>query len=172
MNSDELNHRLASIVRENLPFPGCGETSKRHRRLMEVGREDVSLARLAEAHWDALAILAEAGRKIEGGVLYGVWASEIPGHSLSLQRDGDHYRLHGTKRFCSGAGIVDRSLVTVGDPEQLLVEINLGDEAEEIDIDHSAWQVDAFQNTRTGTVTFNGLKIASQALIGDAGWYL
>ncbi len=138
---------------------------------MEVGREDLSLARLAEAHWDAVAILAEAGRRSEEGVLYGVWASEIPGQALSLERDGNTYRVHGTKRFCSGAGLVDRALVTVGVPEHRLVEVILSDRTA-VEVDTSSWQVDAFRSTQTGTVIFSGLKISPDALIGDIGWYL
>jgi alkylation response protein AidB-like acyl-CoA dehydrogenase len=139
---------------------------------MEVGREDLGLARLAEAHWDAVAILAEAGQKSEPDVLYGVWASEIPGQAMSLQQDATSYRVHGTKKFCSGAGLVDRALVTVGSPEHRLVEVNLRDGAGEVEIDNSAWQVDAFRNTQTATVAFNGLKISLDALIGGIGWYL
>lgn len=172
MKPQDLKQRLISVSNEDLPLPGGGETSRRHRRLMEVGREDLSLARLAEAHWDAVAILAEAGRENEPGLLYGVWASEIPGHALSLQRDGANYRLHGTKRFCSGAGLVGRALITVGIPEHRLVEVDLRDGAAAIGVDHSSWQVDAFRGTQTGSVTFNGLKVSFDALIGDIGWYL
>jgi len=58
---EELRERFRAICGEDLPLPGGGATERRHRRLMEVGREDLSLAKLAEAHWDAVAILAEAG---------------------------------------------------------------------------------------------------------------
>ena len=101
-----------------------------------------------EAHWDAVAILAEAGRKSEPRVLYGVWASEIPGQALSLQRDATSYRVHGTKKFCSGAGLVDRALVTVGSPEHRLVEVDLRDGAAEVEIDNSAWQIELFATPR------------------------
>jgi hypothetical protein len=73
MNSKAFALRLAEICREPLPLPAKGKTPLRHRRLMEVGREDVSVAKLAEAHWDALAILAEAGREPEPNAIYGVW---------------------------------------------------------------------------------------------------
>ena len=63
MNADELNHRLMEIREELLPLPGKGNTAERHRRLFKIGREDLSLAKLAEGHWDALAILAENGRE-------------------------------------------------------------------------------------------------------------
>ena len=40
--------------------PGGGRTPERYARLFDVAEEDTSLAKLAEAHWDALAILREA----------------------------------------------------------------------------------------------------------------
>jgi hypothetical protein len=61
MNAERLAERLKQIVVEQLPLPGAGNTAERHSRLMQIGREDLSLAKLAEAHWDAVAILAEAG---------------------------------------------------------------------------------------------------------------
>ena len=66
------------------PCQEAGQTAVRHRLLMEIGREKISPSRLAEAHWDAVAILAEAGRTPEPGALYAVWASEIPNQPLSL----------------------------------------------------------------------------------------
>ncbi len=139
---------------------------------MEVGREDLSLARLAEAHWDAVAILAEAGRPSIPGTLYGVWASEIPGKALSMEPFDGGYRITGTKMFCSGAGLVDHALVTVGLPEQRLVEVDLHKNSESIAIDGSAWTTDAFRLTHTSTVTFNATGISADAIRGEPEWYL
>ena len=85
MNAERLAERLKQIVVEQLPLPGAGNTAERHSRLMQIGREDLSLAKLAEAHWDAVAILAEAGRPPTRGALYAVWASEISGKALRLE---------------------------------------------------------------------------------------
>jgi hypothetical protein len=87
MNAEFLATRLRELVVEQLPLPGTGNTAERHFRLMQIGREDLSLAKLAEAHWDAVSILAEAGRPAEPGALYGVWASEIPGKALRLEKE-------------------------------------------------------------------------------------
>ena len=60
--------------RLNLPLPGSGRTRERWAALADLAGEDLSLARLAEGHADALAILAEldaalaAGRKPLGCV--------------------------------------------------------------------------------------------------------
>src|SRR5580698_6683148 len=62
----------------DLPPPGGGETFQRLRALHRFGEQDLSLARLAEAHTDAVAILVEAGRTPVPCALYGVWASDSP----------------------------------------------------------------------------------------------
>ncbi|HSP27128.1 MAG TPA: hypothetical protein VLN74_01175, partial [Ilumatobacteraceae bacterium] len=62
-----------------LPDPGCGQTSDRLLALFDLARtRPVSVARLAEAHTDAVAILHEAGRQPVPTALYGVWASAGP----------------------------------------------------------------------------------------------
>lgn len=45
---------------------------------------------------------------------YAVWASEIPGHAIRLERTAGAYQISGSKPFCSGLGIVDQALITVG----------------------------------------------------------
>ena len=63
----------------------------------------------------SVAIRAEAGLPPVAGAIYGVWASEIPGKALSLSATADsHDTLSGTKMFCSGAGLIDRALITTG----------------------------------------------------------
>jgi alkylation response protein AidB-like acyl-CoA dehydrogenase len=171
MNAEILAARLRQIAVEPVPLPGAGKTAERHSRLMQIGREDLSLAKLAEAHWDAVAILAEAGRQPARGVLYAVWASEIPGKALRLQETDKVYQINGSKMFCSGVGLVDRALVTVGIPESRLVEVNLRKNAEKVDVDLSAWATEAFRLTQTGAVTFRDAEVAAEDLVGDTGWY-
>jgi hypothetical protein len=106
-----LRRRLTTMLSTGelaLPFPGAGETPARHRALYEVGRTDLSLARLVEAHIDAASIFNEAGRVPRKRALYGVWASEGAGEPMTGQRDGrDGLLMNGAKDFCSGAGIVE-----------------------------------------------------------------
>jgi alkylation response protein AidB-like acyl-CoA dehydrogenase len=166
----ELIERLRNVMDESLPLPGHGQTALRHRRLMEIGREDLSLARLAEAHTDAVAILAEAGREPEPGKLYGVWAAEIPGESLRLENHSEGYRLTGQKSFCSGAGLIDRALITLGGDDPRLVEVNLTQLA--VTFDASAWSTEAFALTNTATALFAGARVAAAAVVGSPGFYL
>jgi hypothetical protein len=171
MNSTELQQRLREVVAEPLPLPGAGQTAERHRRLLELGREDLSLARLAEAHFDAVAILAEAGREPCPNALYGVWASEIPGKSLTLTGSGDCRLISGSKMFASGAGIVDRALMTVDAPNPYLIDVDVRPQSA-MQIDLSAWKVEAFVLTNTATIHFTDLPASSDRILKDRGWYL
>ena len=153
-----------------MPSPAGGQTVLRHRRLMDLGREDLSLARLAEAHWDALAILAEAGKEPVQGALYGVWAAEMPGGALRLERDAGGLSVSGRKMFCSGAGLVDRALLTVGLPQQQLVDVDV--RSASVAFDTSGWHSAAFALTNTAATSFDHARISEGDLVGQEGWYL
>jgi len=172
MTSAEIVRRLRSQLQEPPPLPGHGQTALRHAMLWAAGVEDLSFARIAEAHWDAVAILAECGRQPKPEALYGVWASELPGHALRVEKHGDALTISGSKMFCSGAGLVDCALVTVGVPEKLLVEVDLSDTETSVQYDTSAWATPAFRETHTGSVTFTSRAVEAHAILGKAGWYL
>jgi hypothetical protein len=153
--------------RMNLPFPGGGETARRHCELAQIARDNLELARLAEAHTDALAILHEAGREPKPGVLYGVWASE--GKAGLRVSEG---AVSGEKGFCTGAGLVDCALVTVMEPERRLLEIDLREASDHVHFDPSGWVTDAFADTSTATTFFSGYPIDETDFVGSSGWYL
>jgi alkylation response protein AidB-like acyl-CoA dehydrogenase len=172
MNSDELIGKLRSTLHSDMPIPGHGRTAERHRLLMQIGFEDLSYARLAEAHWDAVAILKEAGREPVAGAVYGVWASEVPGQGLELKLIDGGYELTGSKKFCTGAGLLDRALVSVLRPTEQLVDVDLLTHREHIKIDGSNWKTQAFAKTHTSAVEFLSLPVDRDGLIGDSAFYL
>lgn len=132
-----------------------------------MARGNLSLARLAEAHFDALSILAEAGREPVPGALYGVWASEIPGQAVTFA----DRRIAGRKRFCTGAGLLDRALVTAYcADEHRLIDVDL--RSGTIGIDNSEWVTGAFCDTSTATVTFAETPFADEDFVGGPRWYL
>lgn len=97
----------------NLPLPGSGRTLTRWQALADLCELDVVAGRLAEAHSDAVAILAELrGPQARPGRLWGVWAAETPGAGLIAHHDGHAVSLSGTKAWCSGAGVCADALVT------------------------------------------------------------
>jgi hypothetical protein len=159
---DTLRATLASPP----PLPGHSRTPERHGLLFDLGRRNLSLARLAEAHWDAVAILAEAGCQPVPNAIYGVWAAEIPGKSLILSGNF----VSGIKPFCSGAGLIDRALVTVAQPKHRLIDIDLHGVG--LVFDSSGWHTHAFAETLTSTVTFNNVEISSGNFVGATDFYL
>lgn len=162
MTGDQLIERFRSLTRVRLSRPGMGKTMPRHHAIFAAGREDLSLAKLIEAHWDAIAILEEAGLEPKTEGAYAVWASEVPDKPLSLH-DGT---LCGTKHFCSGATLVERALVTAG---PLLLEVDLGAAPSQLKVDEQDWNTEAFRMTHTASVTFDHFPIVS--LIADEHWY-
>jgi alkylation response protein AidB-like acyl-CoA dehydrogenase len=171
MNLEQQLRNTLAAGQLDLPLPGRGNTSERHQALAEFGREDLSLARLAEAHVDAVAILAEAGRHARTGALYGVWASELPGQSLSLERGPSHLVLNGQKNFCTGAGIIDVALLT-SQPESLLIEVDLRANSNSILFDDSCWIISAFADTHTALAEFRDVPVYDTDIIGPPRWYL
>ncbi|WP_442808956.1 acyl-CoA dehydrogenase [Streptomyces sp. NBC_01218] len=114
--------RFASWVRDSateVPLPGSGRTWERFQALHGLGREDLALARLAEGHADAVAILAELGATAPApGERWGVWAAQPPGARLTARPRSDGlWSLDGVKPFCSGAHSCTHALVTADTDE-------------------------------------------------------
>jgi len=168
----ELATRLRAVSDTALPLPGHGQTPARHRALMALGCQDLSLARIAEAHTDALAILAEAGQRAREGHLYGVWAADGPQSRLTATRLATGgWRLDGTKQFCSGATFVTSALVTAHAPDGLyLFDIRIDQPG--IRPLPSTWATPALQDTETGPVHFAAAHAPADAVLGPPGWYL
>jgi alkylation response protein AidB-like acyl-CoA dehydrogenase len=83
-------------------------------------------------------------------------------------------RLTGTKRFCSGVGVVDRALVTVQAPRSrvsssgaLLVDVDVRG----LRYDPTSWSSPALADTATGDATFDQ-PIADADVVDTARWYL
>jgi alkylation response protein AidB-like acyl-CoA dehydrogenase len=161
-----------------LPVPGGGATAERLAGLCRVARRDLELARLVEAHTDAIAILREACRRPEPHALYGVWAAEDPSCRLELvdvptgtAPHASAGRLRGTKAFCTGSTLIDRALVSVRTSEgPLLIDVDLHDQR--VSFDASSWRTPAFDATATATTTFDDLAVQSDDVVGPPGWYL
>lgn len=155
-----------------LPFPGQGATPFRHDALKRWGATDLSLARIAEAHTDALAILAEAAQSARPERLYGVWASDGPAGLLAYTRlaNGD-WVLRGSKQFCSGATFLEAALVTAhGEAGILLLDVALDDAG--IRPQPSRWKSPAMADTDTAAVGFDDVHVPAARVVGRPNWYL
>jgi alkylation response protein AidB-like acyl-CoA dehydrogenase len=155
-----------------LPLPGQGATALRHQQLLRWGRKDLSLARIAEAHTDARAILAEAACEARPDALYGVWAADGPASRLEARGlDDGRWQLDGAKQFCSGASFLEAALVTAhAEAGVLLFDVSLNDPA--IRALASQWKSAALADTCTVAVEFSGLEVAAAKQVGGPDWYL
>ena len=189
--TDTLRRLLADGALD-LPTPATGNTAARHLGLFELARHhSVSVARLAEAHTDAIAILAEAGRAPQAGALYGVWASVAPHPPVAPVRGelrhpaGNCLLLTADKPFASGLGIVDRALVDAtcdaiepvdpADPPPAgttrLVDIDVRGAAT-VETNTDSWHTDALRDSATGSVRFVDHPVSRDDVIGGPDWYL
>jgi hypothetical protein len=155
-----------------LPIPRQGSTARRWASLARWGRSNLAVARLAEGHTDAVAILVEAGLTPESDALYGVWAARPGGVGVGVVPDGDGPpRVHGIARFCSGARMLDRALVVAAPNDNesapVLVEVVL--EHDRAHPDPESWRAEAMAGSDTLDVEFVGTPV--DRAVGGPGWY-
>ena len=161
--------RAVESGRLNLPRPGGGRTRERWAALADLAEEDLSVARLAEGHADALAILAElsAASPLVGS-RWGVWAAQPPGPGLAAsQADADGgWRLDGIKRYCSGARSCTDALVTATAPDgSRLFAVSTGN----LSPVPGSWPATGMAGSDTLDVRFSG--IAAEP-VGGPGRYI
>jgi alkylation response protein AidB-like acyl-CoA dehydrogenase len=154
----------------DLPLPGAGATAQRWQRLAELTASDVVAGRLAEAHTDAVAILAElAGPDPKPGQLWGVWAAESRDAVLSARGDRESVTLDGTKPWCSGAGLCTHALVTArldsGDRGLFAVEL----QHDGVRPLPSTWRNTGMAESDTRSVQFSDTPAVA---VGEPGDYL
>lgn len=165
---------LNVLVRQGfaqLPLPGGGQTLQRWQSLGAVAAHDLSLAKLYEAHADAVAILAAAGAPAAPGKTYGMWAAEPPDVRLTGRRAAaEQVRLDGTKAWCSGAGAVDRGLLTFRDQDGIgpwLADVDMRQPG--VDRDDSGWRAIGRAGSASADVSFESI---SARIVGPARFYL
>jgi alkylation response protein AidB-like acyl-CoA dehydrogenase len=96
----------------------------------------------------------------------------MPEQYVRLDQTSQGLELNGSKAFCSGAGLIDRALVTLTVPERRLVEVDLRRNRASLVVDATGWISCAFAQTSTATVVFNRVPILEQDLVCPPGWYL
>jgi alkylation response protein AidB-like acyl-CoA dehydrogenase len=154
----------------DLPLPGSGQTAHRWQRLAELTKADVVAGRLAEAHTDAVAILAELhGPEPKPDQLWGVWAAESGDAVLRAHGDGGDVTLDGTKVWASGASICTHALVTarIDGGSRGLFAIDLGDRR--VQPLPSSWRNAGMAESDTRSVQFSS---APAVAVGTPGEYL
>lgn len=167
---------LARELGSEVPPPGAGRTRERWSALATLGAVDLTVARVAEPHLDALAILRESGDPDldhrTASTSWGVYAAEGAGARLSARPDPaapGSWTLTGTKPWCSLAEHLDDALVTawVDDERRGLFAVSLRQPA--VSPDDTSWAAHGLPLVRSTPVTFSG---AVAAPVGGPGWYL
>lgn len=153
----------------DLPLPGGGRTADRFVRLAALGRRDPVLARLAEGHADAMAILAELSTGTDDarrGAPWGVWAA-MP-DSVTATPTDDGWRLDGDRPWCSGAGDCAFALVTARAPDGArLFAADLAQTG--VTPLDGTWPAVGMARSDSRTVRFTG---AAATPVGDPGQYV
>nr|WP_067563196.1 acyl-CoA dehydrogenase [Nocardia acidivorans] len=160
---------LSNAGRLLLPVPGQGATPRRFRELAQLSAEDTVLGRLAEAHADAAAILAELSGPAPGsGQLWGVWAAEPPEPVLRARDTSSGWVLDGRKLWCSGANLCTHALVTArAGAERRLFAVRLTQSA--VRPVPSSWHAVGMRESDSGAVDFEG---AQATAVGGPDAYL
>jgi alkylation response protein AidB-like acyl-CoA dehydrogenase len=160
--------KLAEHYGRLLPQPGRGLTAQRWAVLAAAGEHNLTVARVLEAHSDALAILAEAGEPVPDGT-WGVFAAEAAPHRLEAHDRDGHIVLTGVKPWCSLADRLDAALVTahVGDGRQLFrVSLRHPSVTPE---PPGTWVARGLRSVTSAAVRFDGTPADP---VGAPGWYL
>ncbi len=189
MNAADTVRSLLESGVLDLADPGGGRTAERHLALYDIARNhSVSVARIVEAHTDAVSILRAAGRSPRRGAIYGVWASAGPSDDTRIDRrcqastdcSGAQTVITGTKPFASGLGVVTRALVTavrstrtdpVATSAPLLVDVDVAP-IPSIVTDVTGWSTPALAESATGSVRFDEHPVDDADIVGAPGWYL
>ncbi len=163
--------RVVELGRQ-APLPGEGATLVLWEVLSRVAQVDLSLARVAEPHLDALAILSQAGMRESApdrGLL-GVYAAEGPGHRLVARTASQGVTLSGSKPWCSLAHLVDAFLVTAWvDESRRGLFLVRRDQPGSIEITPTPWVSRGLAGISSPTLRLEG---AEAVAVGDPGWYL
>ncbi|WP_083672032.1 hypothetical protein [Sphingomonas montana] len=162
--------------------PGA-QTAALAEALRLVGGADLGLGRIFEGHVNAAQLVNAYGNAeqrtmladdLAAGMIFGVWATgPVPEMELvaDAQNQGGGWRLVGAKSFATGAGHLDRVLITVRDGQgaKRLVFVDLRGAGGRADL--SGWTVRGMKGTGSGAFDFDGMLVPDAALIGGGDVY-
>jgi hypothetical protein len=163
---------VASSSAATVPLPGSGGTLRRWQFLAASAVEDLTTARILEAHLDAVAVLAEAGASLPPGSTWGVFAAESSSVRLDAHPVSGRWVLEGTKPWCSLAGDLSHALVTAHTPSGrrlFAVDLAAGRESGTVEVEAGAWHSRGLVEVPSGPVHLH--RVPAEP-VGEAGWYL
>jgi alkylation response protein AidB-like acyl-CoA dehydrogenase len=148
--------------------------------LMELGRGNLAVGRVVEAHINARHLIARYGSPVQRGRasaqvgdrhLYALWVTDPAEQALRITRNRDRVRLDGGKVFCSAAGHATQALVTAEDEsgaaQMLVLALGTGERVVPL-----GSPLQGMRAAITGAVDFTGGTAPADALLGEPGDYL
>lgn len=176
-------HRLGAFA-PDLPVRGSSRNDPAADALADlltqVGRGNLSVGRVLEAHLNTLHLAARYGspaqwdkvrHAADEGCLFALWVTDPPEGGLVMERRGTSLRLTGGKQFCSAAGHANGALLTAHDPSgerwMLIVPLGIGEVVTPLPSPLSGMRAAV-----TGTVDFTGCEVPADCVLGQPGDYL
>lgn len=149
--------------------------------LKHIGRGDLSVGRVYEGHVNAIQLIQTFGtpeqvqttrREVEEDQhLFAVWNTEA-GDGVHLDPlPGGGVRMRGSKTFASGAGNVQRPIVTGRLPDGGWQMCVVPVEQTNLAIDPSWWQPPGMHGSTSFKVDFTGVELPAERLIGPPDAY-
>ena len=162
---------------------GLGGPGARHalyRVLAEVGRSSLPVGRVYEGHVNALDLVMtwgtdrQRGRAADdahAGHVFGVWNTEAADGVRLEPTAGGGAVLRGAKTFCSGAGSVTRAFANGRTPDGgwQMVLVDLDGRGDRVEPD--SWPAEGMRASQSGRVSFEGIEVGPDALVGEPGDY-
>ncbi len=160
---------------------GSADVAALKDALRAIGGADLACGRIFEGHVNAAQLVHACGtpaqrarlaRDLAEHRLFGVWNTEA-GDPVRLEGGPGSWRLAGAKTFATGAGDVDRMLITAAHPgggRQMVLVDHTPEQASRVD--QSGWTVRGMGASRSGRYDFTGLAVPDDWLIGAPDDYL
>ncbi len=151
------------------------------RIMEEVGRGNLAVGRLLEGHVNAILLIRQWARSeqliqwsadVHAGRIFGVWNTEgVDGLQLTDPSSAGRIGLRGAKTFASGAGHVTRPVVTGRLPDRGWQMLLIPMDEVDAQVDTSWWHPIGMKASASHRVSFDGVEVRSDCLIGSPGHY-
>ncbi len=149
--------------------------------LKELGRSNLVLGRIFEGHVNALLLIQRYGtaQQIkqaalevrENHCLFGVWNSGRAGEPSVSRATGGGFRFAGGKSFASGAGEIQRAIVTgaLNESQWQMFIMPLDQVSYGVDLD--SWHPIGMQASGSFSVDFTGIELDLDTALGNPNQY-
>ncbi len=145
-----------------------------------IGRASLPVGRLYEGHIDGLRLvstfgtaaqLAAAAADARAGRRFAVWNTEGAGGVTLEPQPGGGLRMRGAKTFASGAGIVERPIVTGRLPDGGWQMVVVPADAVALAVDPDSWRPLGMRATGSFRAQFDGVVLGADAVLGAPDAY-